>query len=312
MKDSPPEGLLLVDKPAGPTSHDVVDRVRRLLRQKVGHAGTLDPAVSGLLPLVLGRATRMVRFLPHSPKIYEGVLRLGLTTSTDDLAGEVLRRHDGPLPAPGEVLAAAEALVGKTLQVAPAVSAKKVRGRRLYQVARQGCAVVAPASPVEVFRFELEATCLPEEWAFVAEVSAGTYVRSLARDLGARLGCGGTLARLRRTAIGPMRVEGAISWTEHEKEMADRLRCGTIPLEAMPFEPCSVRLDDDRARSRFVAGLPVALAEGVSPGPCVVFDQRGTLLGAATVDGDLHLRPKVVLEQAPGALPAVRARRTAS
>ncbi len=169
-------GLLLLDKPEGPTSHDIVYRVRRATGQRrIGHGGTLDPMATGLLPLVLGRATRLVQYLPHSPKVYRGNIRLGLTTTTDDITGETLTSTDGPLPGPDAVIDAAGALTGRLDQRAPSVSAKQVGGRRLYRLAREGKTVEAPTSVVEVERFELAPTDRPEIYAFEAEVSAGTY-----------------------------------------------------------------------------------------------------------------------------------------
>lgn len=300
----PPEGLLLVDKPTGPTSHDVVDRVRRVLGQsRVGHTGTLDPAASGLLPLVLGRATRLARFLPHSPKTYEGILRLGLTTSTDDETGKVLGRHEGVLPSREAVLAAAAGLRGRMPQVPPAVSARKVGGRRLYRLAREGRVVQAPATIAEVFRLDLLPTERAEDWAFVAEVSAGTYIRALARDLGEALGCGGILLQLRRLGIGALNVTSALNLTTSDAEVRESSLAATIGLDEMPLEPPQARLGNWTAARRFVAGHAVpAPCEIPAEGACIVFDPDGRLLGVA--ESDLgELRPKVVLSPAPGSVP---------
>ena len=129
--EAPVDGLLLVNKPPGPTSHDVVGRIRRCLGQKrVGHAGTLDPMASGLLPLMLGRATRLLRFLPHSPKCYRGTIRLGRTTDTDDVTGRVVAEHPGALPEATAVAESARSLLGRSMQVPPAYSARRVRGKR--------------------------------------------------------------------------------------------------------------------------------------------------------------------------------------
>lgn len=303
------DGLLLVHKPAGPTSHDIVELVRSVLGQRVGHTGTLDPGASGLLLLVLGRATRMARYLPHSPKLYTGTLRLGLTTKTDDVWGEVVHRFSGVLPCENEVRARAAELRGRILQIPPAVSAKKVGGRRLYRLAHEGRAIQAVGCWVEVFHFEIEPCAEPGQWSFTAEVSAGTYVRSLVRDLGAKLGCGGALESLCRTAIGPIRLESALVIEGPAQRDAETLRACTIPLEAMPFEPMCTRLEEPEASTRFSAGLPVSAPRGVvGCGTCMVFDRAGKLLGVAESVGD-SLRPSVVLAPpVPGGATAERRR----
>ncbi len=288
-------GLLLLDKPEGPTSHDIVYRVRRATGQRrIGHGGTLDPMATGLLPLVLGRATRLVQYLPHSPKVYRGTIRLGLTTTTDDITGETLTSTDGPLPGPDAVIDAAGALTGRLDQRAPSVSAKQVGGRRLYRLAREGRTVEAPTSVVEVERFELAPTDRPEIYAFEAEVSAGTYIRAMARDLGAGLGCGGTLASLSRTRIGPMRVEDAVPCPDRDGS-APCLRDGLIPLEQMPLDLDPVQLEEENDKRRFILGGILDLP-GVGPeeGRYRVLGPSGELLGIADLVGG-KLRPKVVI-----------------
>src|SRR5262249_18400108 len=202
------DGLLLVDKPDGVTSHDVVATVRRSLGiRKVGHAGTLDPMATGLLVLGLGRATRLLRFLGELPKTYAGTLRLGVQTTTLDAEGEITR--EVPVEATDEEVAAAMAgLVGDSLQRPPAYSAVKVGGRKLYDAARAGEVLEAEPRPIRVDRFD-PIERIGDRVRFVAVVSAGTYVRVLAADVGARLGCGAHLEALRRTAIGRFSVDDA-------------------------------------------------------------------------------------------------------
>ena len=294
------DGLLLLDKPSGPTSHDLVDHVRRATRERrVGHAGTLDPLASGLLPLVLGRATRLVRFLPASPKVYEGTLLLGLTTRTDDVTGDVVARHAGELPPAERVLAAAAALTGERLQRPPAVSARKVGGRRLYRLAYQGVAVDVEPRAVSIQCFEL--TQVPGDAArfgFVAEVSGGTYVRALVRDLGQDLGCGAALAALRRTRIGPMRPSPEPRLDPREPLDLDRLRSALVALEDMPLVPPPVRLGE-AAAARFVAGAAARAEDGGLPdGECCVFDVRGRLIGVGEQLGGV-VKPRVVLDRSP-------------
>ncbi len=299
MSAAPPEGLLLIDKPRGPTSHDVVHRVRQLLGQsRAGHTGTLDPAASGLLAVVLGRATRLARFLPHEPKLYEGRIRLGISTSTDDLQGEVLERSDLPPPPEGAVLAALAALRGRSLQVPPTVSARKVGGERLYRLARAGRPVTAAATEIEVFRFDVEPTEDPAEWSFVAAVTSGTYIRALARDLGRALGCGGALASLRRTAIGPFHVSDAVGLPEVESR-AQTPAWAITPLDAMPLTPPRLQLTEDSDARRFVAGLPAPAPHQLEPaGERCVLDSCGRLLGVGDLEAG-YVRPRVVIAIAP-------------
>ncbi len=291
------EGLLLIDKPSGPTSHDVVALVRRATRQRrIGHAGTLDPSASGLLPLVLGRATRLVRFMPHSPKAYEGTFRLGLSTDSDDLTGTVLSEHTGPLPEPTTVRDAARRFLGKSEQVPPAISARKVGGERLYRLARRGKPATAPATTIEVTRFDVVPLDEPGIFRFVAEVTGGTYIRGLVRDLGAGLGCGGALGELRRTAIGPMQVDQALTLRAGEPPDPETLARALVPPADMPLEPPPLSLPDSAAAACFSRGgtLPAAELGPTGPGLRRVLGPDGRLLGLGeTLEG--RFRPRVVL-----------------
>jgi len=259
------EGLLLVDKPTGPTSHDVVSWVRRSTGQRrVGHAGTLDPPASGLLPLVLGRATRLVRFLPASPKRYEGTFRLGLRTTTDDLAGEVVDTFSGSLPDRSRVADEANNGAGRVFQVPPAVSARKLGGQRMYRLARRGIEVDAPAVEVEIRFFRVDVTENPATYRFETEVSTGTYVRSIVRDLGTVLGCGAALASLRRTGIGPMRIDPRLCPSGELRPDRPPDRAALVPLDRMPLATTDLRLERDEFADRFRHGAAVPL---LTPGP---------------------------------------------
>jgi tRNA pseudouridine55 synthase len=204
------DGVLVIDKPAGPTSHDVVSRIRKVLKEKkVGHTGTLDPTATGVLPLVLGSATKVARYLTGGDKTYRATLRLGISTDTLDAAGEIT----GEAPVTCDE-AAARAVVasflGEQEQVPPMYSAKKVDGKRLYELARQGIEVEREAKKVTIHTIEVTSVTLPE---VVVEVrcSAGTYVRVLARDVGEKLGCGAHLKALVRLAAGPFTLADSIS-----------------------------------------------------------------------------------------------------
>jgi len=290
------DGLLLIDKSSGPTSHDVVQSVRRLTGQRrVGHAGTLDPLATGLLPVLVGRATRLARFLPHSPKHYEGLLRLGLTSATDDITGEELTRHTGALPDPAAVSAAAARLQGSHPQDPPSVSARKVGGKRLYQLARQGIRAQVAPRQVDVDRFEVNPSeDDPSQYGFRAEVSAGTYVRALIRDLGAALGCGGVMVALRRTAIAALRPSPLLRFgTDHVPD-SDELTRQLIPLEAMPLEPPRLQLARPEEAQLFVAGVAQATAADLSDGFCAVLDAEERLLGVGEMTAGV-IQPRVVL-----------------
>lgn len=196
-------GLSVVDKDAGWTSHDVVAKSRGILgTRKIGHSGTLDPSATGVLLLGVGTVTRLLRFLSVLPKSYTAEVVLGVETNTLDAAGDVTATHAMSVTL-DEVRAAAVALTGEILQVPPMVSAVQVGGKRLHELARQGIEVEREPRPVTVHRFDVEPTGDPLVYRIEVDCSSGTYVRSLAADLGAALGGGAHLRALRRTAIGP-------------------------------------------------------------------------------------------------------------
>jgi tRNA pseudouridine55 synthase len=231
---SSPHGVVVVDKPAGPTSHDVVDRVRRALGvRRVGHTGTLDPFATGVLAVCVGKATRLARFLGGGVKEYRATVRLGFATVTDDATGPPLGPARSVTIEEAAVHAACASLVGELHQIPPAYSAKHVGGRRLHEMARAGVAVERSASAVTVHaigvisisrdRLELDVRC-----------STGTYVRALARDLGEALGVGGHLEALRRTRTGAFDLAAAVSWEEIPGLRSDRLIPMSRLLDDMP------------------------------------------------------------------------------
>jgi tRNA pseudouridine55 synthase len=284
-----------VDKPAGPTSHDVVARARRIFRiRAVGHTGTLDPFASGLLVLLLGRATRLARFVEAGDKTYRAVARLGIRTDTDDRTGAPVGEAVDPsgLDA-ADVEAAVKALAGARLQRPPAFSAKRVAGERSYRLARRGRAVALAEVPVTVHRIELLEWRAPHA-AFRATVSAGTYLRALARDLGDALRVGGHLVELRREAVGRLRVEDAVP--------LERLAPDTplLPVRAVLGELPAVVLDDaERAAVRHGRALPDrwgGATAGAGPGSVALLAEDDVVAVARAENG--LLRPMVVLEGA--------------
>ena len=206
------DGLLLVDKQPGCTSHDVVQQARRLLGQrKIGHCGTLDPAATGLLVLTLGKATRLTRFLINAPKVYTGTIKLGTRTDTYDATGEIVEQR----PTDGVVHQDVERCMvdfeGTSEQAAPAFSAKKVGGVKYYELARRGEEVPPARKTITVYEFRPTGELADDRIDFRLGCSSGTYVRSLAHDLGSELGCGGHLESLRRLKVGPFSVDDALT-----------------------------------------------------------------------------------------------------
>ena len=279
------DGVLVVDKPSGPTSHDIVDRARRVLRtRRVGHTGTLDPFATGVLPLCLGRATRLARFLSAGEKTYRATLRLGFATTTDDVTGEPLGPQRAAAVSEGAVLSALSAFVGSFDQVPPTFSAKQVAGRRAYELARRGEAVSRAAAPVTVHALELVAR---ENDRLELEVrcSAGTYVRALARDLGERLGCGAHLTALRRTLSGGFGLEQAVPGDTFAGA-ADSV----VPMALLLPEWPAVRVGAE-GRRRVGHGREIAADDvlsdfpGESEGRVRILDEAGELIALASARG---------------------------
>ena len=203
-------GIVIIDKPAGWTSQDVVSKLRGVLRtRRIGHGGTLDPMATGVLPVFVGRATRGVEFFEHAEKTYEATLRFGLTTDTEDISGTVLEEKEVSI-SEEEFLAVLPKFRGKIQQIPPMYSAIKVNGQKLYDLARKGKEVERQSREIEIFRLE----CLEfsgNEARLLVHCSKGTYIRTLCKDIGAALGCGGCMAALRRVTAGEYGIDEAVS-----------------------------------------------------------------------------------------------------
>jgi tRNA pseudouridine55 synthase len=301
-----PSGLVIVDKPGGMTSHDVVARVRRLAgTRRVGHAGTLDPMATGVLVVGVERATRLLGYLTLTEKTYVGTIRLGQSTSTDDAEGE----PTGGSPATGVDPDALEAEIGKLTgdisQVPPGVSAIKVNGQRAYKLTRAGAAPELAARPVTVYEFTVTDVRPAGDFLDVDAVircSSGTYIRALARDLGAALGTGGHLTALRRTAVGPYDLAQAHTLPELEDQKRQNPDLERPEATPPPEFPASVwitplaeaaaaafpRLDltaEDAHRLAQGARLPLPSDEWPAPGaPVAAFDPDGTLVALVTAE----------------------------
>lgn len=290
------DGILSVDKPEGISSHAAVQRIRRAAgERRVGHSGTLDPPASGLLVLGMGRGTRILRFLDLREKEYRARVRLGWETATEDAWGPRVGPEAESLPGSGAVEAALEGLRGPILQVPPMVSAVKVRGERLYRYARRGETIERAARAIEVFRLEL--TRFEPPWLELHVVcSPGTYVRTLATDLGRRLGCGAHLAGLRRTRAGRFRVDEALEVRAAEVPERAEVERLLLPLgESLSHLP-AVSLDEE-AGSAVLHGAPAAFARCEAAhlpqgGAVRVLSARGELLALARRTADADRSPE--------------------
>jgi tRNA pseudouridine55 synthase len=292
------DGIVIVDKPAGMTSHDVVGRCRRIFGQRrVGHAGTLDPDATGVLVIGLGQATRLMPWMSGLAKRYVGEVVCGLATSTLDAAGEVTGRWDMASVTIEDARRVAATLTGAIEQVPPMVSAIRIGGRRLHELAREGVEVDRPARPVTVFHFDLQPTGPTDPvppgggpvWAIAVECSSGTYVRSLAADLGTGLGGGAHLRALRRTAVGP--------WTAAAATPLDDVGVGDVlaPAAALPMMAhCAVGVDlAGRVRHGAVLGRDELDVAGA--GPWAVVTGAGALLAVYEARDHATVKPAMVL-----------------
>jgi tRNA pseudouridine55 synthase len=286
-------GLVVVDKEAGWTSHDVVARCRRIFGQRrVGHAGTLDPDATGVLLVGLGRATRLMRFLTPLPKTYEAEVVLGSATSTLDASGEVTGTWEMDEVSLAQVRAAATALTGSIAQVPPMVSAVKVGGRRLHALAREGIEVERSARPVTVYRFDVSPGLTPGVFRIEVECSSGTYVRVLAADLGAALGGGAHLRNLRRTRIGSFSVEDA--------RLVDELTAAVVLTPAQALRDLDqvvvgTYVQRDVARGLALDRVPLGVT---GEGPWGLVDAGHRLLAVYEATETDRIRPAVVIEVA--------------
>lgn len=273
------EGVLPVDKPAGPTSHDVVAQARRALgERRIGHTGTLDPFASGLLLLCVGRATRIAEYLTDMPKAYRATMRLGTATDTDDATGSVVAESDAWRTLNDATIRAAFAAeAGRRPQRPPAYSAKKIAGERAHRLARRGEIVELPDVDIEVHAIEVIAMALPEI-TFHVRCSSGTYIRSIGRDVAERLGTLGHLTALRRTAIGPHSVADALAVDRLDDPVtvANTLIAPAIALATFP------RLSVDAEDARHLThGRPVSCALPDAQTIVVLHDDRLLAIGRA-------------------------------
>jgi tRNA pseudouridine55 synthase len=286
------DGVVAVDKPAGWTSHDVVAKSRGLLgTKKVGHAGTLDPSATGVLVLGVGKATRLLRYLGDLPKEYVGELVLGTETTTLDAEGEVVRTHDMAGVTLDDVRAAAAGFVGPILQVPPMVSAVKVDGKKLYELAREGVEIEREARPVTVYSIVVDEGPEPGVHRLTVSCSGGTYVRTLAADIGTALGGGAHLRALRRTAVGGFDLAGAVP--------LDALGPDAVrpPAEAVAHLDRTVVGEEVAADVATGKVLPLDRLAVAGEGPWAVLDDAGALLAVYRAHRPGTAKPDLVLSR---------------
>lgn len=290
------DGIIAVWKPAGWTSHDVVAKVRRLLRMKrIGHSGTLDPMVTGVLPLCLGRATRVVEYLQERPKAYEAVIQLGFSTDTEDMTGTVLEERSGISITEEEVIRVLRSFVGEIDQVPPMFSAVKVDGKRLYELAREGKTVERKSRKVTIHQIELQSldnsTDKPT-FAFSVVCSKGTYIRTLCVDIGKALGVPAAMAQLTRTMSGGITKEQCLTLEQIEQLQQE----GEIEKFLLPAEAAISHLDlvevNDRLAEMALRGqkipfrmLNADLAE--TSNPIRVYNENKLFIGIFEADSEL-------------------------
>ncbi len=239
-----PSGVLIINKHAGLTSHDIVNKVRRLYNtRRVGHTGTLDPMATGVLVVLVGRAAKAAEYIVSDTKEYRATLRLGLTTDTEDVTGEVLSSSEH-IPDEIEVKAVLSEFVGKIKQIPPMYSALKVGGKKLCDLARQGTTVEREAREIEIFSLECEPSDKNTDYILDVKCSSGTYIRTLCADIGQRLGCGGVMATLERRAVGNYSISCALTLDELANMPEGERIAALLPTESLFGELECVRLPE--------------------------------------------------------------------
>lgn len=295
------DGFLNLDKPFGFTSHDCVAKARKILKLKrIGHAGTLDPAATGVLPIAIGRATRLLQYLRHD-KAYRAVIRFGVTTATDDLEGEILTQTAVPELTLEAIQAKLPLFQGKIEQIPPNYSAVQVQGKRLYDLARSGQAIEAPVRSVEVYKIEVldwRSGEFPELEVVIA-CGSGTYIRSIARDLGAVLGTGATLAKLLRTESSGFVLSDSLTLEQIETEFTPI--AADAPLLHLPKLTLEPTISRRLRQGQKVAFYDISTFEGLDSienlGSIVrVYDEENGFLGIAQLRDDQVLVAQMIYE----------------
>ena len=238
-----PSGVLVINKSDGMTSHDVVNKIRRIYGTKrVGHTGTLDPLATGVLVVLIGRATKAAEYLSADKKGYKATLRLGITTDTEDTTGAILTKYADPLPSYDEVTSVLKNFTGDLTQIPPMYSAIKVNGQKLYDLARKGVTVEREARPITIYSISCTKTDVESDFILDVECSAGTYIRTLCADIGAKLGCGAAMATLCRTSAGGFSIDNAYTLDQLAEMSENELISLLKPTEELFSDLPAVKL----------------------------------------------------------------------
>ena len=279
-----PNGIVIIDKPQGWTSMDVCAKLRGILHEKrVGHAGTLDPMATGVLPVFVGQATKAVSFAEGGQKVYEAVLQLGLVTDTQDTTGKTLEERAVTVTE-DEVRAALPRFLGEIEQIPPMYSAIKVNGQKLYDLARQGREVARKPRMITIFDLALTQNLGNGQYALRVVCSKGTYIRTLCHDLGQVLGCGGCMAALRRTMAAGFRIEEAVTLERAQEEREALL----LPLDEY-FRACPRFTVQNETQEKRAYNGNAFTARGIADGECRVYDRAGNFLSLSRAEGgELH------------------------
>lgn len=275
-----PDGIIIIDKPQGWTSMDVCAKLRGIFHEKrIGHAGTLDPMATGVLPVFVGRATKAVQFAESGEKEYHAVFKLGMVTDTQDTTGTVLETHPVRVDAE-EVRAVLGAFTGEIEQLPPMYSALKINGQKLYDLARQGKTVERKPRRITISALEMTEQLAPDEFSLRIVCSKGTYIRTLCHDLGRSLGCGGCMAALRRTMAAGFTIDEAVSLEEAQERGAELL----VPLDAYFRDYPCFTLQNDTQEKRAYNGNSFH-AENASDGIWRLYDRAGNFLALSRAEG---------------------------
>lgn len=284
------DGVLNVHKPTGPTSHDVVNRIRRIFSiKRVGHAGTLDPMASGVLVVCLGKATRIVEYLTSTQKEYKAVLTLGITTDTQDSTGSLISQCDASNISVGDVRRAACEFIGEIEQVPPMISAIKYQGKPLYKHAREGRTIERQARLVTIYSIGVGQKWICGEGTATRDIeltvgcSAGTYIRTLCADIGEALGCGGVMSSLRRTRVGQFGIDNAVSLEKLQQAgIEGRLLQYLTPMSEALADMPGMEISEIEAQ-RIEHGMPIGVDTNIPTGEPIRLTNKGNLLAIGMV-----------------------------